>query len=121
MRDVICNDQGCKLESPNKMQVGGGVDNNVAYLSASSNGLQPQSGSLLIPLSAAKGSTPLRRRRRKRQVGGKKQIRKVKKRQTGGRKIVRKQKRQVGGKKIKIKRLQAGGSRKKSVRRKCVR
>lgn len=118
MRDVNCDDQGCKLEKP--YQVGGGVENNVAYLSASSNGLQPQSGSLLIPLSAARGATSIRRRRKRqiegirirRQFGGGRNTKRVS--QVGGKRL-----KQVGGRKVKIvrRRKQVGGSKLKSSKR----
>ena len=127
MREIMCTDDGCTLDPPKTYQVGGGAPSeNVSYLSPGTNGLNPEAGSWLIPLSTAKRSTSRKTgsRRRRRQVGGgiKRQTggrrkrgrkSKVKRLQTGGRKRV-----QTGGRK----RLQTGGRKRRGTkrRRRCV-
>lgn len=114
MRNIICDDDGCKIEPMEYSQSGGGQDN-ITFMAGEQDGLTPSEGSYMIPLrQSSQAHSALKRRGRKKRkstlIGGGK--RKGKK---GGRK--KKRRRQP------LKRLNQigfGRRRTKKGRRKCV-
>ena len=119
MREVMCDDKGCKLEQIDERtnQIGGNPAG-MPFLNSGANGLVPEQGSYLLPISkrSSRSSTrkTAKRKSKSSQVGGrvkrKKQTNKTRKRRPT-------KKYSVG-----VKRMggQIGGKR-KSQKRKCVR
>lgn len=120
MREVMCDDKGCKLEQIDERtnQIGG---NSVGmpFLNSGANGLVPEQGSYLLPISKRSStSSPrktIKRKRKATQVGGRVRRKKQTNKKTTKRRPPKKY--SVG-----IKRMggQLGGKR-KTQKRQCVR
>ena len=113
MRQVVCDDKGCKLEPPSQNMIGGGRVNIL-----SGGGLPPVLESELVPIPSANKHIVKKRRLT---GGGVKKKRSVSKKKRS----LKKQKRSLirGIKRLSItKRRLVGGGRKKKIKRKrkCV-
>ena len=114
MRQVICDEKGCKLEPPSQNMIGGGRVNIL-----SGGGLAPVLESELVPIQSANTNNIVKKRRLT--GGGVKKKRSVSKKKRS----LKKQKRSLirGIKRLSItKRRLVGGGRKKKIKRKrkCV-
>ena len=102
MRQVVCDDKGCKLEPPSQNMIGSGRVNIL-----SGGGLAPVLESELVPIPSVKNI--VKKRRRNLSGGGKKKKKPTKKRRK--RSLVR------GFKRLSIRKNKG---RKKGRKRKCV-